>query len=85
MMLKRLILTLAERFADLTGSSLGSVSNRAFGDSRILHRVQRGKGGMTLARADRALAWFSENWPAAAEWPAGVPRPVEGCTEVACQ
>lgn len=24
---------------------------------------------------ERAMQWFSDNWPAAAEWPEGVPRP----------
>lgn len=25
--------------------------------------------------ADKAVKWFSENWPDGASWPAGIPRP----------
>ncbi|WP_318893425.1 hypothetical protein U8C37_11505 [Sinorhizobium medicae] len=33
-------------------------------------------GDLATGTFERAMLWFSENWPKGAEWPAGVPRPV---------
>lgn len=55
---------------------LTTLSSRVFAESKLLSRFLSGDVSMTLARADRALLWFSENWPAGAEWPTEVPRPV---------
>jgi hypothetical protein len=48
---------------------------RAVGDARFMRRISAGSG-FTVRTYDRALNWFSDNWPCGAEWPAGVARPV---------
>ena len=52
-----------------------TVSWRSLGETRALGLFLDGKASFTLARADRALLWFSENWPAGLDWPAEVRRP----------
>lgn len=41
------------------------------------HRIKsiRGGGSFTVATYERAMAWFSDHWPAGLAWPEGVERP----------
>lgn len=68
------VLTLAEKFAGANELELVTVSSRVFGDSKKLAAI-RGGADLTLERADKAVRWFSENWPASAPWPSDVARP----------
>lgn len=52
---------------------LTSLAVSISGDGRMFGRIERGQ--FMVDRYDRVLAWFAENWPEDAEWPAGVPRP----------
>jgi len=69
------LLTLAERYRAATEAPVGRVSLHALGDRRLLPGLIDGALTVTLRRADRALQWFSDHWPASAAWPEGVPRP----------
>jgi hypothetical protein len=69
------LLTVALAFARAHEIELSIVSRRAVGDSRVLPRLRDGVSAPTLATADAALSWFSENWPADLDWPADVARP----------
>ncbi|MEP4986287.1 MAG: hypothetical protein ABJV68_01095 [Paracoccaceae bacterium] len=50
------------------------MSNKAAGNATLFERLRGGKG-CTIQTAQRAMVWFSENWPADLEWPADIPRP----------
>lgn len=52
---------------------LTSLAVSVCGDGRLFSRIVRGE--LTVDRYDRTLAWFAENWPEDAEWPADIPRP----------
>ena len=65
---------LAERYADATNLSLARISTIVFNDGKILQRLSSG-GDLTTGRYERAVNWFSENWPEKAKWPEFVPRP----------
>lgn len=54
--------------------SLAGISTKIFNDGKTLARVLAG-GDVTTGSFERAIRWFSENWPADVEWPPTVLRP----------
>lgn len=68
------LLTVARRYAELEGVGLSTVSSRAFDDGKKLPAIESG-ADIQVRRLERAMQWFSDNWPDAA-WPADVPRPL---------
>lgn len=68
------LLALARAYAAAEGVQLTTVSTRLFNDGKVLGRLEAG-GDLTTGRFRNAVQWFSDHWPAAASWPAGVPRP----------
>ncbi len=69
------VLAVAHAYCAAEGISLSAASRRAFDESKLLVDLERGHSSPTLKRSDRALRWFSANWPALASWPDAVPRP----------
>jgi hypothetical protein len=61
-------------FSDGSPLSAATVWSRAARDARFMERLEAG-GGFTVKSYDRAIAWFSENWPEGAIWPEGIERP----------
>lgn len=56
--------------------SVTSVSTRIFGDGKTLGRLASDHTArITTDNFERAIAWFSANWPEGLAWPAGVVRP----------
>lgn len=51
-----------------------TVSARVFDDSKKLAALRDG-ADITLGRFNKALMWFSANWPDGAVWPEDVMRP----------
>jgi hypothetical protein len=59
-----------ERAAQVPASTL---SWRVFGDTKKLTAIRAGKD-IQVGRYEKALRWFSENWPADAVWPEDIAR-----------
>lgn len=70
----RHLIQLANHYCAVTGKTRISVSKRVFNDGKVLDRLAIGKD-ITIGRFERAMRWFSDNWPEGAEWPDEVPRP----------
>ena len=51
-----------------------TVGRIAMGHGRFFERLRAGR--VTIRRAEAALQWFSDHWPADLEWPAKIERPV---------
>ena len=68
------IQTLTDQFSRATNRAETTVSRLSTGSGDTLSRLRRGHS-ITTARADRALQWFSDHWPAGLDWPADIPRP----------
>lgn len=68
-------MVLSEQFAAATGRSVSTVARLATGSGTTVQRLRAGCA-ITTRRADRALQWLSDNWPADLSWPAEIPRPV---------
>ncbi len=64
----------AAAFAGARGLELSTIGRLAAGDSRFFSRLTEGKT-FTARKYDDVIQWFSDNWPAGAEWPEGVARP----------
>lgn len=68
------LLAVTDAFCAATGLSEARVSTRVFSGGRRIQQIRDG-GDVGTMSFERAMRWFSENWPEGAEWPAGVPRP----------
>ena len=68
------ILELSRLYGEAEGVSPTTVSWRAFNDSKRIRALHDGKT-ITIRRAETVIAWFSDNWPEEAVWPADVARP----------
>ena len=69
------LLSVARGYAESEEIPLSTVSSRVFNDGKKLTALESG-ADLTVGRLERALTWFSENWPEKAEWPSDVPRPI---------
>lgn len=67
------LLIVARRYGELEGVPLSTVSSRALNDGKKLRTLEEG-ADINVGRLERALRWFSENWPDG-DWPSDVPRP----------
>lgn len=68
------LLSLCREYGRATGVDTTTVSWRVFGDSKKLGAIIDGADIQTR-RLERAVGWFSANWPESAQWPATVARP----------
>lgn len=66
---------LATAYTSAMNVSLATLSERAAGDWRFFQQVAAGALNYRIRSYDRAMTWFSDNWPAGLEWPDDVPRP----------
>ena len=67
----RSVFAVFEAASPLAGTTIWA---RAVGDARFLDRLESG-AGFTVKTYDRAMRWFSDNWPTHSNWPEGVERP----------
>lgn len=74
MTLREQLILVANRYAHLAGLSLSRVSTIVFNDGKTLMRLQA-EGDITTTTFERAMAWFSGQWPDDAVWPEGIARP----------
>lgn len=68
------LLSLCREYGRAAGVDTTTVSWRVFGDSKKLGAIMEGADIQTR-RLERAVRWFSDNWPETARWPATVARP----------
>ncbi|MGG3813436.1 hypothetical protein ABEV34_17530 [Methylorubrum rhodesianum] len=76
MRLRDQLLTVSEAYAQAVGRSEARISTIVFGSGNAISRL-RGGADMGSERLHNGLQWFTDNWPADADWPAGVPRPAK--------
>ena len=72
--LKEILATLADEFANATGRKPGGIWAEAAKDGRFMDRVESGQT-FTVKVFDRAVQWFSDNWPDGVRWPKVIKRP----------
>lgn len=74
---KTQLVKLAGAFAAHRGLKLSTVSTYVAGDGKFFRKLEEGPASCTLARAQRIIRWFSDNWPEDLAWPADIPRPAQ--------
>jgi hypothetical protein len=82
------LLTIARVYGEAEGIKPTTVSSRVFADSKKLGAIMAG-GDINVGRYERAMQWFSDNWPENAVWPSDIPRPSSGerpaCNQIEAQ
>lgn len=68
------LMTVADGYCAKVQRSRSRISTIIFGDGMRLDGVAQGKDIQTRS-FERAMAWFSANWPADLDWPEGIERP----------
>lgn len=69
------LLVVAHAFGEAAELPETTVSWRVFGDTKKLPRLKAG-ADLQTRRLERAMRWFSTNWPEGHAWPDGVPRSI---------
>lgn len=67
--------TVATAYCERRGLSVARVSTLVFNDGSKLGDLMSGRSDLVTRRLERALLWFSANWPADLDWPASIDRP----------
>lgn len=65
---------LLARFRERVDRAESTIGRFSAGDGDFFSRIRDG-ATFTTRKYDAVVVWFSENWPADAEWPTDVPRP----------
>lgn len=68
------ILLVSDRYAEAAGIGRKRVSTIVFNRGSKIDDINEG-GDLTTGNFERAMLWFSTNWPEGAVWPAEIPRP----------
>ena len=75
MTLKGCLLSVADTYALAAGLSRSRVSTIVLNRGATLEAIAAGKADVTTGTYEKAMVWFSTNWPAGAIWPEGIERP----------
>lgn len=68
------MLALIDQFATAKGISTSRVTTIVFNSGAMYERLRSGSD-ITVGRLERAMQWFSDNWPDDLAWPEGIVRP----------
>jgi hypothetical protein len=75
MQLTNQLLVVARGYCAARSLSLARVSTLVFNEGKKLQAIANGRVDLSTGRFEKAMAWFSQNWPEAAAWPSGISRP----------
>jgi len=77
------LLAVARAYATAEHLALATVSDRVFRDGKKLAALEDGIADIQTRRAEKAMQWFSDNWPPRTPWPKRVARPTQTAAAVA--
>jgi hypothetical protein len=80
--LRQELILVSDAYAAARGLSRARVSTIVFNAGGALDRIVAGKD-LTTGNFERAMRWFSDNWPDNAVWPDKVERPAPSPSEAA--
>lgn len=73
--LRTQLITVADTYGHLTGRGRKRVSTLALKQGNRLDAYAEGTLSPTVTVLERAMQWFSDNWPEGHPWPDGISRP----------
>ena len=68
------IIDISGIYGAAVGISRARIATLVFNDGKALDRIANG-GDLNTRSYERAMLWFSANWPEALAWPEGIERP----------
>lgn len=75
--LKQNLLNCADAFVAKRKVKLTTLGRMVANDSPFFARLREdNKSSFTARKYDEIMRWFSDHWPAGADWPRSVPRPL---------
>lgn len=77
MTLREQLLIVADRYAEASGIGRKRVSTLVLNGGGKLDAIAQGRD-LTTGSFERAMLWFSDNWPSTVSWPQGIARPFSG-------
>lgn len=72
--LRTQLLLVANSYAKARGISRARVSTIVFNAGSTLDKIANGRD-LTTGSFEKAMLWFSANWPEGAKWPKSIARP----------
>lgn len=85
MNLRANLITVAECWCQASGRTFAQAGYQIFKDQRRLDAVAAGNNDLRLSSFEKAMRWFSDNWPDDTEWPSAIERPAQVITIEAAQ
>lgn len=76
MKLRNQLITVSDAFGTATSRSRARVSTLVFNQGQRLAKIADCQLDPTISSFERAMQWFSDNWPPGVEWPTDVARPM---------
>jgi len=79
--LKNNLLACADAFVAKRKVRLTTLGRMVANDSPFFARLREdNKSSFTARKYDEIMRWFSDHWPAGADWPRSVPRPLNAAS-----
>lgn len=75
MTLREQLITVSDIFAQARGIGRQRLSTIVLNRGSTLDRIADGDSDLTTGTFEKAMLWFSSNWPDCVDWPADIPRP----------
>lgn len=82
MLMRDQIIAVSDSYGRLAGIGRKRVSTIVLNRGSKLDGIVAG-GDLNTGTFERAMQWFSDNWPEGEAWPEGIARPMPSVTEVA--
>ena len=75
MTLREQLISVSDAYGAARGVGRQRVSTLVLNRGSTLDLLVDGRADVTTTTFERAMQWFSDNWPEGADWPEGVRRP----------
>lgn len=75
MTLREQLITVSDIFAQSRGIGRQRLSTIVLNRGSTLDRIADGDSDLNTGTFEKAMLWFSENWPDGVAWPADISRP----------
>lgn len=72
--LREQLLAVARAYSEATGRSLARIATVIHDQGALFKKLEAG-GSCTIDTFEKAMRWFSANWPEGEPWPEGIARP----------
>lgn len=75
MTLREALITVSDTYGEAMKIGRQRVSTIVLQRGATLQRIADGEADVVTSTFERAMQWFSDNWPEGHDWPGSVPRP----------